>query len=301
MARSPRMRWLLLVFVFVSCAFIILYTLHQNQKSDFTVRGKSIAVIPFANTDTSRGNDYLSEGITSEIVHRLSGISGLRVVSTSQVKAVSDSHLNHLQIADKLRVSSILEGQIKKTGETIHIHVDLIDAASGNKFWSRDFESGIHDLFSFQNELAQVITEELHAKLTDEESKKMSSRPTQNLEAYDQYLKGIYYWNKRDPNSLRKGIGFFKQAIALDSGYARAWSGLADCFSALGYGSHDAPSIDFLQAETAARKALALDSSLAEPHTSLGYIYFYYYWNWEKAEKEFLTAIRLNPNYPRGI
>ena len=287
MTLSPRMRWLLLVLAFVCSAFIIFYALHHNQKSDFIARGKSIAVIPFSNTDTSGRNDYLIEGMTSEIVHRLSAISGLRVVSTGQVKAASDNHLSYLQIADKLQVSSILVGQVKKSEETLHIHVDLIDVASGNKFWSRDFESGIHDLFSFQNELAQVIAEELHTKLTDEESRQLSFRPTQNLEAYDQYLKGIYYWNKRDPRSLRQGIEFFKRAITLDSGYAKAWSGLADCFSALGYGSHDAPSFDFLQAETAAIKALKLDSSLAEPHTSLGYIDFYYYWDWEKARKNF--------------
>ncbi len=294
-----------LKFVWVMDATLLLTSIlilsachNRKSKAVFTGTEKSIAVLPFINADSTGGNDYLSEGITGEIVHRLSGLSGLRVASVSQVKAIKESHLSLIQIAKALKVASILEGEIKIDGQSMTIHVNLIDGSTGNQIWSRDFNGSGNELFSFQNDLAQVITEELHTEITREEKAKMSTRPTQNLEAYDQYLKGIYFWNKRDPVSLRKGIDLFNQAILLDSNYARAWSGLADCYSALGYGSLDAPSIDFGKAEMAAKKALSLDSTLPDPHTSLGYIDFYYYWDWQKAEEEFLTAIRLKPEYP---
>lgn len=276
-------------------AILIFIILHRNQEPEFSGKKKSIAVLPFMNTDSLRENDYISEGLTSEIVHRLSGISGLRVVL---INPGGNSHFSPLQVSRDLKVASFLRGKIKKTGDAFSIQVDLVNTGTGATFWSKTFQSNLNELFAFQNELAQVVTEELHMEITSEEENRLHSRPTQNLEAYDQYLKGIYFWNKRDPASLRKGIEFFNEAILLDSNYAKAWSGLADCYSALGYGSHDAPSFDFLKAERAARKALRLDSSLAEPHTSLGYIEFYYYWNWVDAEKEFLTAIRMNPDYP---
>ena len=294
----PKPAWIITALLLLVVAIIIFTILHRNQKPAFRGKEKSIAVLPFINADSLRENDYLSDGMTGEIVQRLSRISGLRVVPTNQVRAINIIHSTPTQIAAELKVASLLAGKIRKTGQALHIHVDLIDGSNGDKIWSREFESNISELFSFQNELAQVIAEELHTELTREEKDRLNSRPTQNLEAYDQYLKGIYFWNKRDAGSLRKGIDFFNQAILLDSNYARAWSGLSDCYSALGYGSHDAPSFDFIKAEMAARKALALDSTLAEPHTSLGYIDFYYYWDWEKAEREFLTAIRLNPEYP---
>lgn len=123
------------------------------------------------------------------------GSPGLRVVPENQVKNIKSKNLTSLQIAGLLQVASVLQGEIKKTGNLLNIHVDLIDGGSGEKIWSRDFESGTSDLFSFQNELAQLISGELHTKLSIDETKRLSYRPTQNLEAYDQYLKGIYYWN----------------------------------------------------------------------------------------------------------
>ena len=137
----------------------------------------------------------------------------------------------------------------------------------------------------------------MKAELTEGEKTGISRRPTQNLEAYNEYLKGRYYYFLKNVGSLRKGITCFNQAVQMDSGFSQAWSGLADCYAALGYGSYNRPSEVFQQAEKAAYKALQLDSTLAEPHTSLEYIQFYYYWNWKAAETEFLKAIRLNPKY----
>ncbi len=244
---------------------ILIFAACHNQKSKavFTGAEKSIAVLPFINTDSTRENDYLSEGITGEIVHRLSGLSGLRVASVSQVRAVKESHLSIIQIAKALKVASILEGEIKKDGPSLNIHVKLIDAGTGNQIWSQDFNGSRNDLFSFQNDLAQVITEELHTEITREEKVKMRSRPTKNLEAYDQYLKGIYFWNKRDPVSLRKGIDLFNQAIRwilTMPGPGRAWR-IVTLHSDMAV--NDAPSIDFGKAEMAAKKALSLDSTLA--------------------------------------
>ena len=142
-----------------------------------------------------------------------------------------------------------------------------------------------------------MIADKLNAELTIVEKNEISERPTRNLEAYDQFQKGRKAWYSGGDSALRKGIYFFNQAIALDSTFSRAYSGIADCYSALGYGSYELPANAFLKAESAAEKALELDSTLADPHSSLGYIKLYYYWDWSGAEKEFLKAIELNPAY----
>ena len=291
-------KWLITGLVFI-CALFAFFTYERAfRKSVFTGKEKSIAVLPFVNTDSIKENEYFADGMTDEIIDQLSKIYGIRVIPRSIAAGFKNSGLKENEIANKLQVASILEGEIKKSGKEFNIDVKLVDGQTGKTIWSQNFDRGINDVFSSQNEIAGIIANKLNSGLAINNQLGIPTRPTLILEAYDQYLKGIYSWNKRDPASLRKGIDFFNHAIRLDSNYSKAWSGLADCYSALGYGSHDAPAFDFLKAETAARKALSLDSSLAEPHTSLGYIYFYYYWNWEKAEREFLTAIRMNPEYP---
>ncbi len=295
---AKRRKWFIVAFLIICAILAIFIYEHEFTEATFTGKEKSVAVLPFLNIDSVKENEYFGQGMTDEIISQLSKIYGIRVVPRSITAGFNYNSLNEKEIANKFHVASVLEGKIQKTGNDFNINVKLVDGQTGNTIWSQKFDRNINDIFSSQNEIAAIIAGKLNAGLTIDDPTRISKRPTIVLEAYDQYLKGIYNWSKRDPASLRKGIEFFNRAIQLDSNYSIAWSGLADCYSALGYGSHDAPSFDFLKAESAANKALMLDSSLAEPHTSLGYIYFYYYWNWEKAEKEFLTAMRMDPEYP---
>ena len=194
-------------------------------------------------------------------------------------------------------MEALITGGVKKSGDNLSIHASLVDVNSGKTIWSDVYDKDIKDIFFVQNDLVQNVTKKLKAGITEGEVNIISKRPTQNLEAYNQYEQGRYYYYKRNDSSLRIAIDYFNQAIKLDPQYSMAYSGLADSYSALGYISFELPSRAFLKAEAAAIKALQLDSTLSEPHTSLAYIKFYYYWDWAGAEKEFLKAIQLGPRY----
>ncbi|MDP9040877.1 MAG: hypothetical protein M3N30_02780 [Bacteroidota bacterium] len=267
------------------------------ERTDFTGKEKSVAVLPLANLSGDKANEYFSDGMTDEIINQLSKITGLRIISRGSVIRYKGSKEDIQQIAGELHVAALLKGGINRSGNKLKINIRLIDVNTGKPIWEEDYDREISDIFSIQTELAQLIADKLNAALTPVEKNKIAERPTQNLEAFDQYLKGRNAWNTGGDSALRKGIDFFNQAIRLDPLYSRAYSGLADCYSALGYLSYELPSHAFLKAEAAAVKALQLDSTLADPHTSLGYIKFYYYWDWVGAEQEFLKAIHLNPAY----
>jgi TolB-like protein/Tfp pilus assembly protein PilF len=267
------------------------------QKARFTGKDRSIAVLPFLNQSGDTSKEYFNDGMTDEIISQLSKIPRLKVIARSSVMGYKNKKINIKQIAEVLHVYAVLQGLVRESGNRINIHAMLTDINTGRVIWEEDYDRELKDIFSIQNEVAHLIADRLNTELSNSELENIAQRPTQNLEAYDQFLQGRYYWNKGTESSLRKAIIFFNQAIKLDSGYSKAYSGLADCYSALGYSSYDLPADAFLKAEAAALKALQLDSGLADPHTSLGYIKFYYYWDWAGAEKEFLNAIQLNPSY----
>lgn len=294
---SKKKSWILVSSLVVLTVISLIFYKHFSGNAVFTGKDKSIAVLPFANLSKNIEKDYISEGITDEIIIQLSKIKGLRVIARSSIASIKVEKADVKEIAGRLHVSAVLEGGIEKSGNTLKIHARLVDIGSGKIIWEETYDRDINDIFSIQAELATVIADKLNAELTISEKNKISERPTQNLEAYDQFQQGRKAWFKGGDSALRKGIYFFNRAIALDSTFSRAYSGLADCYSALGYGSYELPSSAFLKAESAAVKALELDSTLADPHSSLGYIKFYYYWDWVGAEKEFLKAIELNPTY----
>ena len=296
--RKPRPNFwpvIFLVVIFVgSC--ILIFSLYF-KKSVFTGKDRSIAVLPFVHQPKDSSSEYFEDGMTDEIISRLSKIPGFKVIARGSVMGYKGQNIDIEQTAKELHVSSILEGVVSKNGNRVHIHVNLFDAGTGKSIWEEDYDRDMNEIFSLQNELASQIAENLDSEWQKPGGSSSAQRPTRNLEAYDQYLQGRYYWNKGNPVSLRNAIHFFEQSIRLDSDYAKAYSGLADCYSALGYGSYDLPARAFLKAESAALKAIVLDSGLADPHASLGYIKFYYYWDWAGAEAEFLKSIRLNPSY----
>jgi TolB-like protein len=289
--------WIPLFLIVILAGVSIMGYRYFFRAARFTGKEKTIAVLPFVNLSGNAEHEYLNDGITDEIIMQLSKIADLRVISRQAVMTLKGSKKSVPDMAAQLHVEALLQGTVEKSGNHLNIKARLTDVQSGKVIWTGDFPGEMKDIFFIQTEVARLIAEQLHSELTEDEKKDINRRATQNLEAYNQFLQGRYYYYLKNAASLRKGIDYFNQAVQLDSGFSRAWSGLADCYAALGYGSYALPASVFLKAEQAADKALELDSTLADPHTSLGYIRFYYYWDWKGAEEEFLKAIRLNPSY----
>jgi TolB-like protein/Flp pilus assembly protein TadD len=257
---------------------------------------KSIAVLPFENLSHDPENAYFSEGIQDEILTRLAKIADLKVISRTSTERFKNSPDNLPQIAQQLGVAHILEGSVQKPGDKVRVNVQLIHAASDTHLWAETYDRKLTDVFAVESEIAKTVAGTLQAKLTGSAAHVLASRPTENPEAHELYLKGRYFWNKRTTENLRKAIDYFEKAIAKDPGYALAYSGLADVHAVLPYYASTPPKEDAQRALAAARKAVELDESLAEAHTSLANALLL---NLQSSASvpEFKRAIELNPNY----
>jgi TolB-like protein/Flp pilus assembly protein TadD len=259
----------------------------------------SIAVLPFANANADPEMEYLSDGITENIINTLSRLPSLRVLPRSTVFRYKGKLDDPQQIGNELGVRAVLTGKIVQRGNQLQIQTELIDVASGNQLWGEQYNRPLEDVLNVQESIAREITAKLHLQLTGTEAQQLTKRYTENTEAYQLYLKGQFYWNKRTQQDLQKAIDYFRQAIALDPNYALAYAGLADAYFALsttGATHHDLPS----KARDAALKALSLDERLAEAHASLANILRGYDYDFSGAEREFKRALVLNPNYAEG-
>src|SRR5260370_3937786 len=261
---------------------------------------KSIAVLPFENLSGDPNNAYFTEGIQEEILTRLSKIADLKVISRTSTQHFKSSPDNLSQIAQRLGVTNILEGSVQKAANQVRVSVQLINATTDAHLWAESFERELTDIFKVESDIAKNIADTLQATLTGSEKQAIAKHPTANPEAYELYLKGRFFWNKRTGADLRRAIDYFNQAIEKDPKYALAYSGLADCYSSLGFGfdvGSLVPKEAMPKAKTAALKALEMDDTLAEAHTSLAFTKLNYDWAWSGAEREFKRAIELNPNY----
>jgi tetratricopeptide (TPR) repeat protein len=200
-------------------------------------------------------------------------------------------------MGNELKVQALLMGRMVQRAETISISAELVDAKDGNQIWGQRYDRRLADIQAVQEDIAKNISEKLRLQLTGADQKLLTRRYTENTEAYQLYLKGRYYWNRRTGESLKRGIQFFNLAIEKDPSFALAYAGLADCYNSLGVMTYLSPGDSSPQAKAAAIKALELHENLAEAHTSLAFAHFRYDWNWEEAENEFKRAIALNPNY----
>jgi TolB-like protein/Tfp pilus assembly protein PilF len=264
------------------------------------VSEKSIAVLPFENLSGDPNNAYFTEGIQEEILTRLSKIADLKVISRTSTQHFKSSPDNLSQIAQRLGVTNILEGSVQKAANQVRVSVQLINATTDAHLWAESFDRELTDIFKVESDIAKNIAEALQATLTGSEKQAIAKHPTANPEAYELYLKGRFFWNKRTGADLRRAIDYFSQAIENDPKYAQAYSGLADCYSSLGFGfdvGSLAPKEAMRKAKAAALKALEMDDTLAEAHTSLAFTKLNYDWDWSGAEREFKRAIELNPNY----
>ena len=257
---------------------------------------KSIAVLPFDNLSRDPENAYFSDGIQDEILTRLAKIAELKVISRTSTERFKSAPGDLREIAQKLGVANILEGSVQKPSDQVRVNVQLIHAATDTHLWAETYDRKLTDVFAVESDIAKSVTEKLQAKLTDSAEHVLASRPTENPEAHQLYLKGRYFWNKRTTDNLKTAIGFFEQAVAKDPAYAVAYSGLADAHAVLPYYAATSPKDDAGKALAAAGKAVKLDDSLAEAHTSLANALVLNL-QFSDAAPEFQRAIELNPNY----
>jgi adenylate cyclase len=268
----------------------------QPAPAGSAIPEKSIAVLPFDNLSRDPDNAYFCEGVQDEILTRLAKVSDLKVVSRTSTQHFKSSPDNLPQIAKQLGVMHVLEGSVQKSNDQVRVNVQLINALTDAHLWAETFDRKLTDIFAVESEIAKSVAENLKARLNRRAEEVLAERPTENPEAHELYLKGRYLWNRRNTASLRKAGDYFQQAIDLDPNYALAYAGLADVHSLLPIYAGTAPKDDVSKALAAARKAVELDSNLAEAHTSLGNALGMNV-QLKLAEQEFRRALELNPNY----
>src|SRR5882724_12016625 len=280
----------------ILAASYILQRKFVSSAASEVVPEKSIAVLPFQNMSGDPDNAYFANGIQDEILTRLSKISDLKVIARTSVQHYQSNPQNLPTIGKQLGVAYFLEGSVQKSADAVRVNVQLIKAANDSHLWADTFDRKLTDIFAVETEIAKTVADTLQAKLTGSEERAIAAKPTENAEAHELYLKGRYFWNKRTSSDLKTAIQYFGQAIENDPSYALAYAGLADAYALLtAYGA--TPVSEALpRAEVTAKKALELDDSLAEAHTSLGLLLFYNL-DFQGSTKEFERAIALNPNY----
>jgi non-specific serine/threonine protein kinase len=260
----------------------------------------SIAVLPFENATADSDTEYLSDGITESIINSLSHLPKLRVMARSTVFRYKGQTADPQKVGNDLNVRTVLTGRVVQRGDSLVIGTELVDVANGWRLWGEQYNRKLADLVAVQDEIANEISGKLRLSLTGEEKKRLSKRPTLDAQAYQDYLRGRFYWNKRTEDGVKKGIEYFQRAVEKDPGYPLPYVGLADSYNILGYYSYAAARDVFPKAKAAALKALEIDGTLTEAHASLAYGRLYYEWDWSGAEREFEEVIARNPTYPTG-
>lgn len=257
----------------------------------------SLAVLPFVNASADPNAEYLSDGITESIINSLAQLPQLRVMARSTVFRYKGREVDPQEVGRDLNVRAVLAGRVLRLGDRLIIKTELVDTSDGAQIWGEQYNRSPSDILVVQEEIAREISEKLQVKLTAQEQKRLIKRHTENTEAYEAYLKGRYYLNKRTGEDFKKGIEYFQQAIEKDPRYALAYAGLADSYILLATYNILPPTEAIPKARMAAMKALEIDDKLAEAHISLATIEGEHEWNWSIAEKEFKQAIKINPNY----
>ena len=255
---------------------------------------KSIAVLPLANMSADPENEYFSDGMTEEIINALSKVPGMQVASRTSSFAFKGKEADVREIGEKLGVASVLEGSVRKVGARIRITAQLVSVENGYHLWAETYDRQLEDVFAVQDEISRAIVEALKLRLGGDTGQLVV--PTKNLEAYNLYLKGRFFFNKFTEQGLRKGLEFFQHALLQDPGYARAYAGIADCWCNLA-DDWVVPDDAYPRAKSAAERALQHDSELAEAITSIGKVLCWYEWDFAGAERQLRRAVVLNPNY----
>ena len=282
-------------------ALVVFRVSHRNRAGadEPVAQLRSVAVLPLANVGGDAQDEYFSEGMTDELTNALSKLPGLRVASrTSAYAFKGKKDIDVGEIGRKLHVQAILEGVVRRSGDRLRVGAQLTNVSDGLAIWSDTYERRTSDVFAVQDDIARSIADALKLKLGGKAAElSSSSRGTENLEAYDSYLRGRYFWNRRGAANLRKALSYFEESIKRDSGFARAHAGLAITHAILPEYTDTPPADGLAKTRSAAARALALDSSLAEAHTALG-LAATHAWDFRAAEAEYRKAIELDPGYP---
>jgi TolB-like protein/DNA-binding winged helix-turn-helix (wHTH) protein/Tfp pilus assembly protein PilF len=260
---------------------------------------RSLAVLPLENLSGDASQNYFADGMTDELITDLAQISALRIISRTSVMAYKGARKPLPQIARELNVDAVVEGTVLRSGDQVRITAQLIEASTDKHLWSQSYEGELRDTLALQSRVASAIADQIRINLTPREQAALKNVKVVNPEAYESYLKGRYFWNKRTADGLKAALAYFKQAIEEDPNYAKAYSGLADTYALLGDWQYAVmtPKEAFPEAKAAAIHALELDNTLGEAHNSLAFVLDGFDWDLDAGGKEFQRAIELNPGY----
>lgn len=283
---------LAVVIVGVLAGSAYVYLLRKN-----TAAIQSIAVLPFTNASGNSDVEYLSDGITESLINSLSQLPNLSVKARSTVFHYKGKDLTPQQIGSELSVQAVLNGRVAQRGDQLTLSLELVDARTGNQIWGEQYNRKTADLVSLQSEIARDVSNKLRVKLSGADEQKLAKNYTANAEAYQLYLRGRFYWNKRTPTDFKRAVEYFQKAVSVDPNYALAYAGLADGYALLSSFGVIPPQEGTPKAREFALRALSLDNSLGEPHATLGLTLTDYDFDFAEAEREFKRAIELNPNY----
>jgi len=293
----------LAVAVLAGSALISGITMHYvrgvNASKGRANRSSSLVVLPLENLSGEKDQEYFADGMTDDLIANLAKIRSLRVISRSTAMAYKGTHKPLSQIANELNVDAVVEGTVMRVGNRVRITAELVQVSTDQHLWADTYESPIGDVLALQNRVSSAIVDQIRINLTEEDKERLAKKPAVGPEAYEDYLKGRYYWNKRSGEGFVKAIGYFEEATHRNPQYALAYAGLADCYGIIGatiYGS--VPAAEAApKAKAAAIRALEIDPSLAEAETSLATAKFNYDWDWTGAAEGFKKAIQLDPSY----
>jgi len=275
----------------VLVAGISFYWFHSSERAI-----DSLAVLPFVNAAGDPNTEYLSDGITETLINSLSQLKKLRVTARSLAFRYKGSQTDPQKAGRDLQVRAVLTGRVVERGGTLNIQAELMNVEDGSQLWGNQYSRKFSDILNVQEDIAREVSGKLHLKPAAEQQKRMAKRPTEDADVYQAYLRGRYYWNRRTDDALKRAVAYFQQAIDKDPGYARAYAGLADCYAAYAIYQVESPLETGPKVKAAAARALEIDSTLAEPHSSLAMTKMNYEWDWAGAEREFQRSAEIDPN-----
>jgi TolB-like protein/DNA-binding winged helix-turn-helix (wHTH) protein/Flp pilus assembly protein TadD len=288
---------LIIIITIITLSILSVWRLRSRAPASTGIR--SIAVLPLENLSGDASQSYFADGMTDELITDLAQISALRVISRTSVMVYKGARKPLPQIARELNVDAVVEGTVLRSGDQVRITAQLIEAATDKHLWSQSYEGELRDTLALQNRVASAIADQIRINLTPQEQAALKNVKVVNPDAYESYLKGRYFWNKRTADGLKVALAYFKQAIEEDPKYAQAYSGLADTYALLGDWQYAVitPKEAFPKAKAAAIKALELDNTLGEAHNSLAFVLDGFDWDFDSAGKEFQRGIELSPGY----
>lgn len=276
-------------------------TLTSDTVTRFTLTPRahaSVAVLPFRNPGNDSENEYFIDGLTEELIHALSRLPGLQVVSRTSAFEFKDKPPNVKVIGEQLKVGNVVEGSVRKIGDRIRVNTQLVNVTDGVVLWSERFDCNLTDIFDVQDQMARSIADKLKVELGSQVGSGLVKRYTDNFEAYDLYLRGRFQWNKRSGEGFQKALEYYQRALELEPNFPPALAGIADYHVSVASWGLEPATEAWPRAKEAVTKALAADDTLAEAHASMGLISMWFDWDWKEAEREFLRAIELKPALP---